>query len=144
MRYDKDENILFVSVRELVSTARRGISSTLPCDTDEPENLQNKIAKKSSEENTFSELNFDFEAGGHRFRLYGSLAVKGGEISLPISVDSSPKRPKKEVIAQARGEAYIYAYMLSKRDSQDELKIRYDYFNEATEEHNEVFECVKE
>lgn len=144
MRYDKDENILFVSVRELVSTARRGISSTLPCDTDEPENLQNRIAKKSSEENTFSELNFDFEAGGHRFRLYGSLAVKGVEISLPVSVDSSPKRPKKEVIAQARGEAYIYAYMLSKRDSQGELKIRYDYFNEATEEHNEVFECVKE
>ena len=33
---------------------------------------------------------------------------------------------------QVRGEAYIYAYMLLKRDSLGEVKIKYDYFNPAT------------
>ncbi len=144
MRYDREKNILFLSVRELVSTARRGISSTLPCDTDEPENLQNSVAEKSSEENSFSELNFDFEAGGHLFRLYDSLAVNGGEITLSVPVDSSPARPKREVCIQARAEAYIFAFMLSKRDALSEVKIRYNYFNQAIGEHNEVFETVKE
>ena len=39
MRYDKEKERIIISVTEFVTTARRGISSTLPCDADEPEFL---------------------------------------------------------------------------------------------------------
>ena len=44
MRYEIESNLLLVSVRELVSTARRGISSSLPCDADEPDASSEKCA----------------------------------------------------------------------------------------------------
>ena len=36
MRYDEEQNRIFISCRELVSAARRGIAA-MPKDTDEPE-----------------------------------------------------------------------------------------------------------
>ena len=144
MRYDKDNDRLLLSVRELVSTARRGISSTLPCDTDEPVFPTSGGMQKSSENERFSELNFDFTAGKYSFTLHGRALINGPEITLYVPVDSSPKRPKREVTAQARGEAYIYAYMLSKRDSISDVKIIYVYFNLSSGEENEVHEILKE
>ena len=144
MRYDKDTDQLLLSVREMVSIARRGISSTLPCDTDEPEIPAEKLMGKSSENESFSELNFNFTAGEHSFNLYGKAEVLSGKILLNIPVDSSPKRPKREVITQARGEGYIYAYMLCEKEDIDTVTLSYKYYNVVTGETHEVSEQIKQ
>ena len=143
MRYDKDTGRLRLSVRELVATARRGISSSLPCDTDEPSIGIGRNMQKSSEKENLSELNFDFEVGEHSFTLYGRVAANRGEVMLDIAVDSSPKRPKKEVTAQARGEGYLYAYMLAEAEGLTEVKITSKYVSVSTGEENIVSETVR-
>ena len=142
MRYEIDSNLLLVSVRELVATARRGISSSLPCDADEPEAQAQKGAFHSSEENTLSELFFDFEANGYSFRLCGKAMLDGKGISLFVPVDSSPKRPKKEITMQARGEGYINAFILAKKDGLETVEITFNYYNKDTLQTNTVKETV--
>ena len=56
MRYDKENDRLIISVPDMVAIARRGISSSLPCDEDEPEYVKN-YTKDSTE------LSLDFTAG---------------------------------------------------------------------------------
>ena len=143
MRYDKDTGRLLISVRELVSTARRGISSTLPCDTDEPETPVNSSMRKSSENENFSELNFNFTAGEHSFTLFGKIKTESHKIYLSVPVDTSPKRPKKEVSTQARGEGNIYAFMLCENEGLEEITVVYKYRNINTGEENTVCESVK-
>ena len=142
MRYDKETGRLLVSVRELVATARRGISSTLPCDSDEPGCPDHKCIGKSSENDSFSELNFNFIAGEYSFALSGKVRAYADTVELRIAVDSSPKRPKKEVTMQARGEGYVYAYMLAERDGIDEVKIIFRYVSKSTGEENTASETV--
>ena len=142
MRYDKENGRLMLSVSELVATARRGISSTLPCDADEPVTPGIGYVQKSSEKESVSELNFNFTVGEHSFTLYGKVRTEGTSIELAVAVDSSPKRPKKEVSTQARGEGCIYAYMLAKRDGLDEVKIVYKYYSTITGEEHFVTEYL--
>ncbi len=143
MRYEEEAGMLFISVGELVLTARRGISSSLPCDADEPEASSGKHAFRSSEEAKASELFFDFEASGYKFRLYGNTMLRNDGIILCVPVDSSPKRPKREITMQARGEGYINAFMLAKKDCLDEVNITFIYYNKTTLEENIVKEAVK-
>lgn len=143
MRYEIESNLLLVSVRELVSTARRGISSSLPCDADEPDASSEKCAFCSSEENRLSELFFDFDANGYNFRLYGRTILKNNGVCFFVPVDTSPKRPKKEITMQARGEGYICAFMLAKRDNLGSVEITFNYYNRATLEENTVKETVR-
>ena len=142
MRYDKESGRLLLSVRELVATARRGISSTLPCDSDEPGYPDQKCIGKSSENDSFSELNFNFTAGEYSFTLSGKVRAYDDTVELCVTVDSSPKRPKKEVTMQARGEGYVYAYMLAEKDGLDEVKIVFRYVSKNTGEENTTSEAV--
>ncbi len=143
MRYDKDTGRLLLSVRELVSVARRGISSTLPCDIDEPDIPAAKQMGKGSENESFSELNFNFTAGEYAFTLIGKAKLQDEKISITVPVDTSPSRPKKEVSTQARGEGYIYAYLLSEKNGIDEISVDYKYCNTATGEEHFVSEKIK-
>ena len=144
MRYDKNNERLLLSVRELVTTARRGISSTLPCDTDEPDNMAYGGTEKGSENEYFSELNYTFTLGEHTFLLSGKVMIKDGAIHIGTYVDTSPKRPRKEVSTQLRGEGYIYAYMLSERDKLRHVTVSYSYVNKATGEEHSVSEMLEE
>ena len=99
--------------------------------------------KKSSEKESFSELNFNFTAGEHSFTVYGKAEIKDGSVILTVPVDSSPKRPKKEVSTQARGEGYIYAYMLAEKDGLDKVNVVYIYRNEASGDENKISETLK-
>ena len=111
MRYDAENNRIIVGCRELVRCARRGICATLPHDEDEPGNERTAEVKEP--------LFYDFELGEYSFRLMlDTCTVIDGEIRVSVAVDSSPKRPRKEVVAQARGEAYISAFVLCESTNQ--------------------------
>ena len=142
MRYDKEKERLIISVTEFVTTARRGISSTLPCDADEPEFLTRTDEKKSSENNAVSELDLNFTVGEYSFTLKCRAVVRDEKIKMSVPVDTSVKRPKKEVTTQARGEGYIIAYAYAEKHSKTRIQIEYTYFNVNTGEENTVFETV--
>ena len=135
MRYDAEKNRITVSCRELVRSARRGICATLPYDEDEP-SIQ-------GDGQITSTLYYEFNIDEYAFTLVAdTCAVCDGAVSLSVPVDSSPRRPRKEVTAQARGEGYITAFILSESTGDASIEIRYSYLNRQTGEKNEVSETV--
>ena len=113
MRYEEENEKIHISVRELVTTARRGIATSLPCDESEPElskipkGLRKKIigdCEPQKVSHCFSAEEFAFEASATIDK------VDKCELWFISSVDRNPKKPKKECTAQLRGEAYIAAF----------------------------------
>ena len=58
------------------------------------------------------------------------------------SIESRPSKPKKNELAQVRGEGYIAAYMLARAVGLDSVSIRFIYFCEASGEVGEKTELV--
>ena len=135
MRYDKENDRLIISVSDMVSIARRGISSSLPCDSDEPEYCG------SSNKDSYA-LSLDFTAGEFSFTVTGKASVVDGGILHRAYTDTSAKRPRKEVEKQARGEAYLYAYMLAKKEGLKRVPTVCEYINKNTGEDNRIYESV--
>ena len=136
VKYDEASQKLIISCREFVSTARRGICTSLPANDDEP-SIRTK--NKSSSERV---LEYDFTVGEYSFKLTSSAAVSGDRISITVLTDTSPLRPRREVVTEARGEGYISAYMLCEEAKISSVEILYRYVNRDTGEDNEVFERV--
>lgn len=134
MRYDKENDRLIISVPDMVAIARRGISSSLPCEEDEPEYVKN-YTKDSTE------LSLDFTAGEFSFTLTGKATVTEDTVLHKV-LTTSHKRPRKEVTMQARGEAYLYAYILAKRESLERISVVCEYISESTGEDNKIYESV--
>ena len=131
MKYDAEKNRIIVSCRELVRGARRGICATLPRDEDEPsmEGGMHEVAP----------MCYEFEIDDYAFLLtVEECAVVDGGIYLNVPVDSSPRRPRKEVVEQARGEGYIAAFVLNESTKDADVEIRYLYTNRQTGEENEI------
>ncbi len=135
MRYDAASNRIIVGCRELVRGARRGICAMLPKDEDEPSfeyNLQNATP-----------IYYEFDVDDYSFTLViDTCALDGDVVRLTVPVDSSPRRPRKEVVAQARGEGYIAAFVLCENTGEGNVEIRYLYTNRQTGEENEIYERV--
>ena len=114
MRYDRENNKLHVSVREAVSTARRGISSYCPHDSDEPDFCDASL-QRGLDRSKEVLLECDFERGGYSFRLYGNaLKIENECVYHVMHVSTARDMKKKEVVKQARGEAYMLAAMYFK------------------------------
>jgi len=133
MRYDEVRGVILISCRELVSVARRGICAALPHDEDEP---------TSAAEFLGEQISLDFTAAGYEFSLVVRAAAKGDAVRLTVPTDTSPQRPRKEVVAEARGEGFISAYALTRGTPLDRVRIEYLYINRATGEENEIIEYV--
>ena len=96
MRYDDAEKKLLISCREFVATARRGISASLPYDSDEPEQTELHVPCKKGTQ-TARELVYDFSIDGQTAQIKTRpLFITENEIQVYATVDSCPKRPKKE------------------------------------------------
>ena len=125
-----------------MATARRGISASLPYDSDEPEETDLLSSRKKSEA-PLRELTYDFDIDGQSAQIKTRpTAIRDNEIFITASVDASPKRPKKETVAQIRGEAFIAGYILAEDCGYDTICINYLYINPLTSEENEVRESI--
>ena len=135
MKYDEEGKRLIISTREFVSTARRGISATPPCNDDEP-TLRIQTGKDALP------LSYDFAVGEYQFTLTARAHVTDGRINLTVLTDTSPMRPRRELVSEARGEGYIAAFILCEREKLGSAEIAYRYINRDTGEDNEVIERV--
>lgn len=114
LRYDKEKNTVHISVREFVSTARRGISPTLPCDDEEPSfKKPSKAEAELLRGMTSREISLTVD-GEIPLCIHGT-AVGDGCVTLVCSTDGTPRREDK---AQVRGEGFLLCYMLYKSSSE--------------------------
>ena len=134
MRYNEEKDEIEISGRELVAIARRGVSPTPPRDEDEP---------CFSERVNTEQVEYPFECSGYAFRLVAHIENSSErDVRIRIPTDSSPYRPRKEVISQARGEGYIAAFIISELYHTDSVRVIYIYESITTGETNEVWEQV--
>ena len=145
MRYDEKTKIISISAKELVFTARRGICTNLPLDLDEPEKvgiLPSIYNKLTINEEKIS-LSYSLKVDGFNAKIdTDALVTKKGELHFIVAVDTLPKRPKKEVVAQARGEAFIAGYIFAENEGYEDVTLTYTYINPTTEDQNFTSEKI--
>ena len=132
MRYDTESGIIQITLNEFVNISRRSLSPTLPYDESEPmlSDAPKRILRAVIGEVNPEEITLDFEAAGHSFRLFAlANGIEEGTVTVAREISSSPKKPKREEVRQARGEAFILAYALAKQRGSRSFKIRLVYLN---------------
>ena len=145
MRYDEKQNRILISCRELVRSARRGFAAA-PNDSDEPSmrDLKEKTLSKYIETPCRELFLYEFESDGYVFRMT-TEAEKAAECKLwfACEVDSDPKRPKKDLVTQKRGEAFVTALVYAKEKELTRVELNYVYYNPETDEHETVSESCE-
>ena len=146
MKYDGESGKIFISLSELVSTARRRIATALPYDDEEP--MLSPVSARRLEsalgDAMPQEIRYGFSAAGRDFELVARVdSADEDSVTLAREVEGNPEKPKRQELAEIRGEGYVAAYALAKNRGLDEVSIRFLYFNVSYEQPSEVWERVK-
>lgn len=105
MRYDSQTDRLLLCAREAVAIARRGIAAT-SSDGGEPQ-LQ-------AEEAASTVLSRELSYGEHRYLLSARCERQTPDaLYFRFHAPGAARRLTRATVAQARGEAFLYAYLLS-------------------------------
>ena len=145
MLYDNERRVIKVSLSEFVSIARRGISTTLPFDEDEPSILEatSRRLRAILGELTAEKLYYSFVSGERAFELFGTAEhIEGDVITVSREISSSPSKPRREEAAEVRGEAFVLAFALAMANGYESVGIRLVYINSLTGEYNVTEERV--
>ncbi len=133
MRYDGENDEIFIGSAELVALARRGVAGSYSRDENEP-------CDTSLGELT---LSYSFTRDEHTFTLTARVkSVTEDRISILFPTDSSVVHPRREELRQARGEGFIAGYILARTYSYKAVSIDYTYTNFRTGEENTVSERI--
>ena len=112
MRYNEEKDAFYLSVRELVSTARRKIASTPQKDENEPSyySISDSLIKRLIPKRDAQAFDYEFATSEHKFILnVFAQKIDANTLTLLFSTDTNPERPKKELINEARGEGFVTA-----------------------------------
>jgi len=144
MRYNKDTEVIEMSVREFVSDARRCVCTSLPFDDCEPHfptpaaRLRATLLQGAEPR----ELEYGFKSGEYLFSVKGGAHIgKNGEL-LFVFISENPHRPRKEERAEARGEAFVAAYLHLMREGGKVAEIKIVFASHTSGDVNEVGEVV--
>ncbi len=153
MKYIEEENTIRISVRELVATARRRISSVPSHDEDEPhmreasERLRKRLLGNESRE----ELIYSERVGDHLFEIRAfadKIDDMGTDLYTNIYIiaedDMNPAKPSPTLKAQMRGEGYATAYIYSALTGKKKLKLTIVYIDAQSGEYAEDTESLSE
>ena len=146
MIYDEASDAIKISVAEFVSIARRGVSSTLPYDEDEPQDgeLGKYELRAALGDTAVRELSLSAEVDGERLLVYGKARLGAdGEIVIAKLSDREAASPSKELIAKARGEGFLLAHMLAEEDSLDSVSLTIVYISKGSNSKIQTREEVK-
>ena len=104
MRYDSENNLIHVSVREAVSIARRGVSSYQQYDEDH--------APLDSGTAEGEELSLKRSVGGIDFLIFGKLRSEDGMPTVSAKSYARGAYQRAALLSLLKGEAYVLAYMM--------------------------------
>ncbi len=135
MRYNEESKRISITVKELVRCARRGICTSLPYDEDEPTLPTSSPSPKRIE--------YPFSIGKYELTLIADVSQDGNKIRLTVPTDTSPRRPRKETVREARGEGFILSHVIMEGGGAELTEVEYEYLNKSTGEENLVTEYVK-
>ena len=136
MRYDPESNKIEVGLAEFVSIARRRISATATPDEDEPciSEPASRSLRSYLPEAEKQTLRFGFDSDGYSFELVATVTdVRGDRITVAGEYLSRGAKPRREELAQLRGEAFISAYALSELQGYGSVSIRTVGFSQTGE-----------
>ncbi len=134
MRYDESSGEIFITSGELVAIARRSLSGSYSREENEPSYSASHAVS----------LNYSFELCDGAFTLIANVSsCEENSIYLTFPVDSSATRPRREEVKEARGEAFIAGYILSKIGGYKDVYINITYISHATGEENTISENIK-
>ena len=145
MRYDAENNRILISCREFIKTARRAVAASVPCDEDEPETrrVSKRLYAEAIPEAERKDFTLTFSSNGCEIELKAHAEkAEGGEMWFACEVDTPPARPKKEYVAQLRGEAYIAALAYIDELGLDRVKLNLIYINSYLSEFADTAEYV--
>ena len=134
MRYDSVKNRLCVSVREAVSTARRGISEYSPVDAEEPEFSSIILSEEYTKQDEIK-LECERVIGDYNFLISGTASkIESGRLHHIVVIPTIRDAKRKEVVKQARGEAIMLAAMHIASHSIERFVCRTIFIAEDTRE----------
>lgn len=142
MRYDEQKNIMLVSLKEFVTLARRKVASTLPYDDEEPtvEGAGKIEEARLSLPEKKEGLTLSFSLGGIDYQLFTEAQfIEGEKITLVRTLDG---KPRKNDIAQTRGEAFVIGHALAIKENLERVHLKFIYINRQTGEEEECEEWV--
>ncbi len=145
MKYDSESGKILITLGEFVSIARRRIAASLPYDDEEPSLGEVSARRLRAVVRDIAEqkINFGFSAAGRDFELTATVSsTSENSIVIAREIESSPKKPSRQELAQIRGEGYIAAYALTAVQGCDEAEIRFLYFNPLWDEHGDSVEKI--
>ena len=123
MLYRSDDNSIALSVSELVTLARRGISPTQCYDEDEVRLYSTKLPHGFSERDGV-ELTHPFECDGYKYSLRAyALKIDGNTVYTYAPVSSLREMNNRNVKAQYRGEGFVTAYIHALNNSYDAVRL---------------------
>ena len=146
MRYDSEKDKIHISCREFVSIARRGISPTLPTDIDEPlhEAASRRILESIIGECKSEKIIFNTVISAYNFEFFAFCdKLDGCKLWFTSEVDFNPERPKKEYLAQLRGEGYVAAYAYARENRLTRVELNFVFVNSKCAAHAQFSESVK-
>ncbi|MBQ7333536.1 MAG: ATP-dependent DNA helicase [Clostridia bacterium] len=148
MKYLSEENVVKISIKEFVTIARRAFSPIAPSDDCEPSLTEaSKLAYKilgidrAKEKDIF----YDFELKDCRARLFGKILVEDGtRVTLIYEISGNPKKPSREDVREARGEAYVLGFMLKSAAGLPKIDTRIVFINSSYGDFSEMQEEITE
>ncbi len=126
MRYITDEGKILISVTELISIARRGISPTRPTEDGEPilSRPAARLCRELTEGREPTALRYDFSLGGYDFVLTGYAdRIENGELTLIAGREGRADKPRREEKELMRGAAFLLGYMYTELSGMEDARL---------------------
>ena len=145
MRYDRESEKILLGLGEFVTVARRRIA-TAARDEDEPtvSEVSARMLRSIVGEMNPEKITYGFSGCGYSFELSTTAdGLDGSCLIVAREIESSPKKPRREELAQVRGEGFVIAHALCETRGLSGINIRFIYINSARAEHAENTEFVE-
>lgn len=145
MKYSTESKRILISVDELISISRRGVSATVPVNEDEPSTASASARMRQTVIGSTlpTVIDYDFDAFGYAFTLRGALDAQAkGSITILREAEISPSKPRRDELEAARGCAFILGYMQAMKLGINSVSLKMVFFNEKSGEYAEKIEEV--
>ena len=147
MRYNEERKIISLSVGELVSIARKRVSSVVVRDEDLPHRLTPDSALSRLRRAGASPYNFThgFSVSGWDFELVpdtDAVFISDGHIYVAQQLEGERTSPDRELERRCRAEAFICGYVHAKERGLKSVLLTIIYTNRLLSSKNEIEERV--
>ncbi len=135
MRYDRERDTIEIDASELITISRREFSAIPPRDEDEPELSEASrfgLASAKISQPTYQKAEHIFSLSGLNFSLSSKYILSDSTVCTVYEIGENPKKPRRESRAQARGEAFISAYIRALELGLDKVDIKTIFVNTGT------------